>query len=57
MAGRALRRCARQKKTSASQGKTDASKQNEKPTLNKSFYTIANYILSRFVAVWVLIIS
>ncbi len=27
-----------QKKTSASQSKTDASKQNEKPTLNKSFY-------------------
>jgi hypothetical protein len=27
-----------QKKTSALQSKTDASKQNEKPTLNKSLY-------------------
>jgi hypothetical protein len=30
-------------KTSASQSKTDASKQNEKPTLNKSFYASINH--------------
>jgi hypothetical protein len=29
-------------KTSASKNKTDASKQNEKPTLNKSFYACIN---------------
>ena len=38
------------KKTSASKFKTDASKQNEKPTLNKSFYALNNHPLSSNVA-------
>lgn len=37
--------------------KTDASKQNEKPTLNKSFYIATNYFKKFFVATGVLIIS